>query len=283
MVPHLGARHLPKLAVDVITPRVNKYIQRRQEAGATNSTIQKELAALKRAFKLAKEGDIYTKPPHIPSVKVDNARTGFVDRGDLNAILTHAIDYAQGPILFAYLTGWRKGEILPLTWERVNWDAGVVRLHTSKNGEGRTFPFHALPELEALLGSQWEARKVERPGRPDRISPWVFHREGKELKSIHRAFAGAVTRAGLVFGQRVEGGITFHDLRRSAVRNFDRAGLSQNEGMSLSGHKTASIYSRYNIVDSNRQAEAVSKLNAWHKSGTNAPRTVHVLSIAQEA
>lgn len=61
------------------------------------------------------------------------------------------------PMEFAYWTGWRiQDEVLALTWAQVDFDAGIMRLEpdTTKSGEGRTFPFSALPELAALLGRQ---------------------------------------------------------------------------------------------------------------------------------
>jgi integrase len=97
-----------------------------------------------------------------------------------------------------YLTGWRSGEVLPLRWTQVDFRVGVVHLDvgTTKNRDGRTFPFVVLPELEALLRGQREVTKaLERI--QDRIIPWVFHRDGEPMKGFRRAWQSALRRAGL--------------------------------------------------------------------------------------
>ena len=274
---HTSAIHLragfPKArAVDVTTDTVRRYTRKRQAAGAANASIQKELAALKRAFRLAQLGGTLTRVPAIEMPRLDNTRRGFLDRPHLDAILATATPHIQGPVLFAFLTGWRKGEILPLRWEQVDWDAGEVRLEpgTTKNGEGRTFPFQCLPELETLMRAQHDARL-----QAGHLVPWVFHRDGKQLKEIRGAWTGACGRAGLE-------GALFHDLRRSAVRNLERAGVSRSVAMKLTGHKTESVYRRYAIVDATALSEGVEKL-ARHKNGTNPRLAPHILPFVREA
>ena len=61
-------------------------------------------------------------------------------------------------------------------------------------------------------------------------------------------------------------GLLFHDLRRSGVRNLIRVGVQQKVAMSISGHKTASVFQRYNIVDERDIMEAGRKLNEKQKS-----------------
>ena len=65
-----------------------------------------------------------------------------------------------------------------------------------------------------------------------------------------------------------------HDMRRSVVRNFRKAGLSESEGTMLSGHKTNSVYRRYDIIDEQDLRESMAKVQehlARQNSGTVVP------------
>lgn len=270
---HLRAGFPGMMALDVTTPRVRRYTRGRQDAGAANASIQKELAALKRAFNLARRAGLISNPPYIEMLKVENTRQGFLDRPDVDAILATAAPHIRGPILLAFLTGWRKGEVLPLRWAQVDWDAGEIRLEpgTTKNGEGRTFPFRDLPELDELLQFQHDARR-----QVGRVLPWVFHRDGQPLKNIRGAWDSACRRAGLE-------GALFHDLRRSAVRNLERAGVSRSVAMRITGHKTESVYRRYAIVDGAALSEGVGKLALLHNRFTIDRQKAQTLPMVREA
>ena len=265
---HLGGFFGGSRALDITPDRIRLYIELRQEEGAADASIQKELAALKRAFTIAVNDGRLTSRPYMPSVEVSNTREGFVHAGDLERLITELPEVLRPVVRFAALTGWRKGEVLPLQWSRVDFEAGVVRLapDETKNGKGREFPFRALPPLERLLEERRERTRALERERGE-IMPHVFHRDGKPIRSMRRAWDAACERAGL-------GGLLFHDLRRTAVRNLERAGVSRSVAMSFTGHETESVYKRYAITDRASQEEGAAKLAKFHAETATEPRTV---------
>ena len=254
-------------ALDISTDRVGRYIAHRQEEGAANASIQKELAALKRAFNLALQAGRLSAAPYIPSVKVSNTREGFFDAVEVDSVIAEVPEYLRPVVRFAALTGWRKSEILSLTWGAVDWEAGEVWLApgTTKNDEGRSFPFRVLPALAALLEEQREQTKDLERGLGEVIRH-VFHRGGRPIRDMRGAWNGACERAGLP-------GWLFHDLRRTAVRNLERAGVPRSVAMKLTGHKTEAVYRRYAIADKRALEEGVEKLARLHAAPTQ-PRKV---------
>ncbi len=146
---------------------------------------------------------------------------------------------------------------MSLRWTQVDFKAGVVRLEvgSTKNDEGRVLPFHVLPALADLLRKQRE--RTDRKERlHDRVVPWVFHRRGKRIVKMDTAWKRACEKAGCP--ERL-----FHDLRRTAVRNLERAGVPRSVAMQITGHKTESVYRRYAIVSERDVAEGLERLGAF--------------------
>lgn len=254
-------------AVDITTDRVKRYISDRQDEGAANATINKELAALRRGFSLLRQAGRLARAPHVPTLATDNVREHFLTMADVEAICREISDELEPVVRFAALTGWRKGEIIAyngspgLRWRQVDFESETVHLDpgTTKNREGRTFPFGTYPALRNLLLEQRERTKaVEK--RTGKIVPHVFHRDGKPIKSMIGAWNGACRRAGLPDAW-------FHDLRRTAVRNLERAGVPRSVATKLTGHKTESVYRRYAIADEAALREGVEKLARLHSEG----------------
>ena len=126
--------------------------------------------------------------------------------------------------------------------------AGTVRLDsgTTKNREGRTVILTL--DLRAVLLEQWKQacvivkkRNPEATARDIATAVPVFHRTGKPIKDFRGAWATACKNAG-------QTGRIPHDFRRTAVRNMVRAGIPERVAMMISGHKTRSVFERYNIV-----------------------------------
>ena len=234
--PFFGGRR----AAAITTADIRKFIARRQEVGASNGEINRELTVLRRAFNLGIQSEKLMHKPYISLLKENNVRTGFFEPEQFSSLHKHLPDYLKPFAHFAYITGWRRGEISGLQRRQVDFGAGRVALDpgTTKNDEGRVFPF--TRELRALLEKQ-EKYTSQLQLQEDKVIPWVFHRKGKRIGDFRKAWATACKKAG------VPGRIP-HDFRRTAVRNLVRAGIPERVAMQMTGHKTRSVFERYNIV-----------------------------------
>jgi len=241
-------------AHEVGTDLVRKYIAMRQEEKASNATINRELAALKRMFNLGIEAEKIYRKPHIPMLQENNIRKGFFEHGEFVALRKALTDDLQPVVNFAYYTGWRKREILSLRWSQVDLAAKAVRLEpgTTKSGEGRSIMLEG--ELLETMRKQWERRIVAKISgqSPTLLCSYVFHRKGQPIRDFSDSWETACKATGLT-------GRLFHDFRRTAIRNMIRAGVPERVAMTVSGHKTRSVFDRYNIVSEEDLKEAARK------------------------
>jgi integrase len=240
------------------------YRASRLAEGASAATINRELAALKRMFSLAIENKRLYQQPHIKITQEHNTRKGFLEPEQFLEVQARLPQPLQPLVEFLYVTGWRKSEVLGLEWRHVDWNGRGVRLDVgeTKNGSGRWFPFTV--GLEALLKAQLvEHERLKKAATPKVVNK-VFHRDGKPIKDCYGAWRTACREAGYP-------GKLIHDMRRSSSRNASRKGLSQHAIMTLMGHKTPSMFTRYNILDENSLKDEVAKLDsivAGTKTGT---------------
>ena len=262
---------------DITTSDVRAYVAHRQQQGivahkgkrkgtriadVSNAEINRELALLKRMFTLATQDGKLLHRPHIPMLAENNVRKGFFEAEHLAGVLKRLPPEVQPVIQFAAITGWRiNSEVLPLEWRNVDFAAGEVRLDagTTKNGEARVFPFTS--ELRTLLKERDAERK--RLKKAGQIVSVVFFRlvakgrggpkEPRAIKAFKKAWELACKRAGCP-------GRIPHDLRRTAIRAMVRHGIPERVAMTLSGHKTRSVFERYNIVSPGDLRDAARRL-----------------------
>lgn len=247
--PALGDRRVH----DLDATDIRAYVLDRQEAGAANATINRELSVLGRAFALGVAASKVVRVPRVEKLREADPRSGFFSEEEVDRVCAELPDYLRAPVVFAFVLGWRKGEVLGLTWDRVDLVEGTVRLDTGMTKSGRGREVHMPQRLRTLLNRLRVERDVDYP-----TCPWVFHRVGDEIRSMHTAWRGACKRAGFE-------GRLFHDLRRSAARTMLQRGLPQRLAMHVTGHITDSIFRRYAIVDradSKRAAELLDRAGA---------------------
>lgn len=152
----------------------------------------------------------------------------------------------------------------------------VVRLEpgTTKNDEARLLPL--TTELYETLAMQRTIRDTKFPA-----CPWVYFNEaGGKIGQFKRTWRSACAAAGLVPTEG-EPDRLFHDLRRSGVRNLIRAGVPESVAMRISGHKTRSVFERYNIVSERDLHEAARKLETYVSGKTNSTQPGRTLGTPE--
>jgi integrase len=158
---HLAPAFGNDRAQSVTTPRLRQYIENRLNEGAKPATVQRELAALRRMFRLGLQAGKLLRLPYFPTIQVDNVRTGFFERDEFERVRAELPMHLQALVTLAYWTGWRRGELLNLEWRQVDLEAGTVRLDpgTTKNRHGRLV-YLPSEALEARLARDDGGRRA---------------------------------------------------------------------------------------------------------------------------
>ena len=254
------------------TERIKSYIVKRQEQGAANGTINREIGFLKRMFRLGYQQtpQLVTRIPHIPQLKEHNIRSGFFEHEDFLSLRGALPDYAQVVATLAYYSGMRMGEVCSLQWRQINWTEGKLFLQAQDTKTNTPRVLYLTGDLYRVLLA-WKTRC-------DKKWPscsWICHRGGIRLQTLKRSWRQACEAVGL--GRMVKDekkkrlvwdGRTPHDFRRTAVRNMVRAGVPGKIAMAISGHKTRSVFDRYNIVNERDLEQTARSLSGYFEHQT---------------
>lgn len=184
-----------------------------------------------------------------------NARDQIYTKQQFEKLIKHkhCSLYLKGILATAFYTGMRKGEILRLTRDKMDLKNRRIRLMAidTKTGEPRTCAI--CEELYRIL------KKIPRALH----DPHVFLYNGKPIEDIKTAFKTPFDKAGVPYGRKVKGGLTFHDLRLTFNTNTRKAGEDKETIKAITGHSTDAMFSRYNKIDRDDIDEAVDKLEVF--------------------
>ena len=237
LLPFFGDR----LLKDITPALVEAYRQKRlaEPSGRTPTkltapaTVNREMAVFTTIFsKAMKNGKAERNPAQgVKLLKENNERNRILSPDEYTLLLAHCPAHIKPIVKMAYRTGMRQGEILNLVWDRVDLKEGFIRLQPvdCKTKEGRLVP------LNRELVAMFKAMPRGLPGVR------IFTYKGRGLGAIKTAFNAAVKRAGIE-------DFTFHDLRHTAINNWRLEGHDYFRIMAVSGHKTMTVFKRYNTV-----------------------------------
>jgi len=108
------------LASEIDSAKLRWYTAQRLDEGKTNAKINRELAALRRAFNLARQDGRLRQVPHFPMLPENNIRRGFFEFGEAERLIMFLPGYLQDLVRFAFWTGWRLGEVTGLQWDMID-------------------------------------------------------------------------------------------------------------------------------------------------------------------
>jgi len=261
---HLRAYFGTDRALDITTDRIRAFTCERQKEGAANGSINRELAALKRAFRLMTQAERLGRAPHVPMLREASPRQGFLEPADFARLHDALPAYLQDPVRFLYLSGWRKSEMQTLEWRDVDIAGFAIRLRPerSKNAEPRTLPLQG--ELLTMIRRALDHRRLD--------CPYLFQGGGGPIGDFRKAWRNALKATGL-------GKILIHDMRRSCIRNLVRSGTPEIVAKRLTGHKTRSVFDRYNVTSESDLAAASARLDEYINLRQNDAPKVAVLPV----
>jgi integrase len=259
---HLNQFFKGRTATYISTDSIRQFIKKRKADGAENSTINRNLALLRRMLVLAKREGKIAEVPHVPMLKESDPREGFLYLEEFEKLRAAMPENLHPIVTYMYSTGCRVGAAKAIEWPQIIFDGDKVevRLPISqvKNRKPLLLP---LPEdLAAML--RQHPRKVGR----------VF-----DATNLTKAFRKAAVAIGLGKWRDPENhdagydGLIIHDLRRSGVRNLRRAGVAEDIAMKISGHRTRAVFTRYNIVDSTDLHDAMGRLGKFVTNSLQVP------------
>ena len=240
----------------IASEKLGNYISKRIKEGAANATINRELDCLHRMMVLgsrqtpAQVGRI----PHFPKLAETNVREGFFSHDEFLALRGAAPFHIKVALTIGYYSGMRLREIIGekgLTWDQVDLEEKCIRLASIQTKTNTPRIIFMPDDFFKVLNKAKELRDRDFP-----LCPYVCHIRGKSFSQLRQGWNVACERIGLK-------GKTFHDLRRTGVRNLVRAGVPETVAMKISGHKTRSVFDRYNVTSEADLKMAADQLNRY--------------------
>ena len=247
-----------RIPADEIKPSMVEEFQHGLLKGHTNirnkplkpATVNRIIALMKRIYNLAMREELVDKNPcfKVSMLPENNKRDRVLSHEEFKRLISHLPEHAAQIVKTAYYTGMRAGEIFNLTWDKVNLKEGYIELSSEDTKTSEPRRIYLVPELKEMFLRLSKVRHLKHNH--------VFTYNGVPVKEIKRSFKSACKKAGIE-------DFRFHDLRHTFITNMRKAGVERSIIMKITGHKTMSMFERYNTVDSTDAQDALKRLGEF--------------------
>jgi integrase len=205
------------------------------------ATVNRALAVLKSIFNKAILWGKAERNPckGVKLFKENNQRLRFLEREEIEKLLSFCCEHLKPIVIVALHTGMRKSEILGLKWHDIDIKRNIIHLHDTKNGEKRDVPMNQIVQ-KTIIGV------LKSPE-----SQYVFcNKDGKPYGDIKKSFLTAVKKSDIV-------NFHFHDLRHTFASQLVMSGVDLNTVRELLGHKSLEMTLRYSHLSPDHKKRAV--------------------------
>jgi integrase len=241
---------------------IQAYIDRRRADGVANGTVNKELNLLSSALTYARRRLQWDIPNPVEGMRLrePQGRIRWIDRPTAARLIAAAASvrsYLPDFIELGLHTGMRKGEMLGLSWDRVDLEQRMIYLtdRDQKNGKHGGVPLNT--EAVSALERRRAFREQHCP-----TSPWVFAtREGERIANIRKGFIAACEKVGLMDFHP-------HDLRHTCAAWLVQSGVDIRVVCELLRHSSIQVTMRYAHLSSKNVRDAVDRLSHFRPTST---------------
>jgi integrase len=247
---------------------LENYQAKRKAQGQADSYVDQQIAMARAMINKAFDNDLVSGD----TIKVFK-RVKKLLKGDSNArdrvLSAEEFDRLMGALPFhtraivatGYYAGMRKGEVINLTWDKVDMKSRIITLDAAdtKDREARRIPIcDALNKILEKIPKAIHDKEIHKNH--------IFLFKGKPIRDIRTALRKACKKAGIPYGRGTKDGFVFHDTRHCFNTNMRKSGVPESVIMKITGHSTREMFLRYDTVDATDTRKAVDQMEGFLKS-----------------
>jgi integrase len=247
---------------------LENYQAKRKAQGQADSYVDQQIAMARAMINKAFDNDLVSGD----TIKVfkrvkkllrgdSNARDRVLSGEEFDRLMDALPFHTRAIVATGYYAGMRKGEVINLTWDKVDMKSRIITLDAAdtKDREARRIPIcDALNKILEKIPKAIHDKEIHKNH--------IFLFKGKPIRDIRTALRKACKKAGIPYGRGTKGGFVYHDTRHCFNTNMRKSGVPESVIMKITGHSTREMFLRYDTVDAADTRKAVDQMEGFLKS-----------------